>query len=86
MGTMKSQKLRADLARARQNALQWQARAKDIEKRIKEAEDQEIVQSVREIVATPEELAEILASIRAMREPETGCRREEIKEETGHEE
>lgn len=45
---VRSQRLRADLERARQNALQWQARAKDIEKRIMEAENQEIVQAVRE--------------------------------------
>lgn len=36
---VRSQRLRADLERARQNALQWQAREKDIEKRIMEAEN-----------------------------------------------
>lgn len=82
---MKSQKLRADLEKARQNALQWQARAKDIEKRIKEAENQEIIQTVREIVTTPEDLAKVLASIRAMKEPETGNEEMEIKEETENE-
>lgn len=82
---VRSQRLRADLERARQNALQWQARAKDIEKRIMEAENQEIVQAVREIVAAPEELAQVLASIRAMKEPQTGYEREKIKEETEHE-
>lgn len=82
---MKSQKLRADLERARQNALQWQARAKDIEKRIKEAENQEIIQTVREIVTTSEDLAKVLASIRAMKEPETGCEKEETKEEKNNE-
>lgn len=82
---VRSQRLRADLERARQNALQWQARAKDIEKQIREAENQEIVQAVREIVAAPEELAQVLASIRAMKEPQTGYEREKIKEETEHE-
>lgn len=82
---VRSQRLRADLERARQNALQWQARSKDIEKQIREAEDKEIVQAVREIVAAPEELAQVLASIRAMKEPQTGYEREKIKEETEHE-
>lgn len=83
---VRSQRLRADLERARQNALQWQARSKDIEKQIREAEDKEIVQAVREIVAAPEELAQVLASIRAMREPQTTKRETEVKEENGYEE
>lgn len=40
---------------------------------------------MREIVAAPEELAQVLASIRAMKEPQTGYEREKIKEETEHE-
>lgn len=40
---VRSQRLRADLERARQNALQWQARSKDIEKQIRETKNQEIV-------------------------------------------
>lgn len=83
---VRSQRLRADLERARQNALQWQARAKDIEKRIREAENQEIVQAVREIVTTPEELAEVLASIRAMKEPQIRQMETGVKEESGYEE
>lgn len=83
---VRSQRLRADLERARQNALQWQARAKDIEKRIREAENQEIVQAVREIVAAPEELAQVLASIRAMKEPQIRQMETGVKEESGYEE
>lgn len=83
---MRSQKLRADLERARQNALQWQARAKDIEKRIREAENQEIVQAVREIVAAPEELAQVLASIRTMKESQIRQMETGVKEESGYEE
>lgn len=85
MSMTRSQRLRADFERARQNALQWQARSKDIEKQIREAEDKEIVQAVREIVADPEELVQVLASIRAMKEPETGHQREEKQEVTEHE-
>lgn len=83
---MKLERLRQDLIRARQNALQWQARAKDIEKRIREGENQEIVQAVREIVATPEELAQVLASIRAMKEPQIRQMETGVKEESGYEE
>lgn len=83
---MKLERLRQDLARARQNALQWQAQVKDIEGKIVETENQEIVQAVRGIAATPEELAGILASIRAMREPQIRLVETEVKEESGYEE
>ena len=78
---MKLERLRKDLARARQNALQWQARAKDIERRITETENQEIIRAVREIVVTPEELAKVLESIRAMKQPSAGAENERIEEE-----
>ena len=78
---MSLERLRKDLARARQNALQWQARAKDIERRITETENQEIIRAVREIVVTPEELTQVLASIRAMKQPSVGTEKERIEEE-----
>lgn len=83
---MNLERLRKDLARARQNALQWQARAKDIEKRITETENQEIIRAVREIVIAPEELSEVLASIRAMKQPPAGTGNDRIEEERGNEE
>ena len=78
---MSLERLRKDLARARQNALQWQARAKDIERRITETENQEIIRAVREIVVTPEELTQVLASIRAMKQPLVETEKERIEEE-----
>lgn len=83
---MNLERLRKDLARARQNAEQWQARVKDIEEKITETENQEIVRVVREIVVTPEELAKVLASIRAMKQPSAGNGYERIREETENEE
>lgn len=78
---MSLERLRKDLARARQNALQWQARAKDIERRITETENQEIIRAVREIVVTPEELTQVLASIRAMKQPLVETEKERVEEE-----
>lgn len=78
---MNLERLRKDLARARQNALQWQARAKDIERRITETENQEIIRAVREIVVTPEELTKVLESIRAMKQPSAGTGNDRIEEE-----
>lgn len=83
---MSLERLRKDLARARQNALQWQARAKDIERRITETENQEIIRAVREIAVSPEELAEVLASIRAMKQPQIGTGDGRIEEESRDEE
>ena len=83
---MKLERLRKDLARARQNALQWQARAKDIERRITETENQEIIRAVREIAVSPEELAEVLESIRAMKQPQIGTGDDRIEEESRDEE
>lgn len=83
---MSLERLRKDLARARQNALQWQARAKDIERRITETENQEIIRAVREIAVSPEELAEVLKSIRAMKQPQIGTGDDRIEEESRDEE
>lgn len=58
-------KLRDDLARAKEKAAEWQAKARDIERQITEQENLEILRTVRSIVASPEELPELLARIRA---------------------
>lgn len=66
---MKVERIRADLEKARQKAAEWQARAKDLERRLTEQEDLEIIQAVRSITASPEELGDILRRIRSMRLP-----------------
>ena len=53
---MKIERLKADLEKARQKAAEWQARAKDIERQITEHENMEIIQTVRSVTASPEEL------------------------------
>lgn len=66
---MKIEKLREELEKAKQKATEWQARAEDIERRVTEQENLEIIQAVRSITASPEELNGILQMIRSMKEP-----------------
>ena len=65
---MRTEKIREELEKARQKAAQWQARAKDLERQLTEQENLEIIQAVRSITASPEELGDILGRIRAMKE------------------
>ena len=61
--------LRADLVRAKEKASEWQARVRDIERQITEQENLAIIQAVRSIAAAPEDLREILDTIRAAKGP-----------------
>ena len=73
----KKDKLRADLVRAKEKASEWQARVRDIERQITECENTEILQAVRSVAATPEELRDVLNMIRAVNEPSaTNIRKE----------
>ena len=65
---MKLEKLKAELEKAKQKAAEWQARVKDIERQITEQENIEIIQAVRGITASPEELKTILGMIQSMKE------------------
>lgn len=65
----KKDKLRADLVRAKEKASEWQARVRDIERQITECENTEILQAVRSVAATPEELRAVLNMIRAVNGP-----------------
>lgn len=81
---MKIDRLREELEKARQKAVEWQARAKDIERRITEQENLEIIQAVRSITASPEDLKDILTRIRSMKELlEQEQIREEAKQDEG---
>ena len=64
---MKIERLKADLEKARQKAAEWQARAKDIERQITEHENMEIIQTVRSVTASPEELKTILGLIQSIK-------------------
>lgn len=67
---MRIDRLKADLEKAKQKAAEWQARTKDIERQITEQENMEIIQAVRGISASPEELQTILGLIQSMKEPQ----------------
>lgn len=77
------EKLNAELEKARLKAAEWQARAKDLERQVREQENLEIIQAVRGVTASPEELRGILAAIQAMQEPPAGNNHLIKKEETG---
>lgn len=65
----KIEKLKIELARAREKSSEWQARVRDIEKQIIDCENTEILQTVRGIAASPEELRGLLDILRAAKEP-----------------
>ena len=65
----KIEKLKAELLRAKEKASEWQARARDLERQITEQENLEILQVVRGVAATPEELRGLLDMLRASRTP-----------------
>ena len=82
---MRIDRLKAELEKARQKTAEWQARARDIERQITEQENMEIIQAVRGITASPEELPKILGLIQSMKEiPQTDAIMK--KEETDRDE
>lgn len=65
----KLEKLKTELARAKKKSGEWQARVRDIEKQITDCENMEILQAVRSIAASPEELRGLLDMLRAVKDP-----------------
>ena len=78
---MKIERLKTELNKARQKANQWQARAKDIERQITEQENMEIIQAVREIRVSPEELKGLLGKLKSMENPQIPDSSKEEKNE-----
>ena len=68
MRTDKIERLKAELVKARAKSAEWQARVRDLEKQITECENLEILQTVRGIASSPEELRGLLDMIRAAKE------------------
>jgi len=62
-------RLKAELVRAKEKTNEWQARVRDIERQITECENMEILQTVRSVAVTPEELRNLLDKIRAVKGP-----------------
>lgn len=63
---MKIDRLRADLEKAQQKAAEWKAKVEDIERQITEQENFAIIQAVRGIAVSPEELPAVLERIQSM--------------------
>lgn len=76
---MNTEKLKAELTRAREKAALWQARVRAYEKKLTAQENMEILQAVRNVAATPEELRGLLDTIRAAQEPAAST---DMKEES----
>ncbi len=66
---MKINKLKTELEKAKEKAAEWQARVRDLEKQITECENLEIVRTVRDIAASPEELRGLLDMLRRTGKP-----------------
>lgn len=64
---MRIDRLKADLEKAKQKVTEWQARVRDIERQITEQENLAIIQAVRGIAVTPQELPAVLEKIQAMK-------------------
>jgi len=62
---VKRERIRADLANAREKASQWQARARDFERQLTELENTEILRMVHDVASSTEELRGLLDLIRA---------------------
>lgn len=65
---MRIDKLNEEIERAKTKAAQWQARVKDLERKKTEQENLEILQTVRGIAASPEEIQDILTQLRSAKE------------------
>jgi len=62
---MKIDRLQEELVKTKEKANQWQARVRDLEKQITEQENLQILQTVRSIATTPEDLRNVLNMLRA---------------------
>lgn len=65
----KRERIRADLANAREKVNQWQARARDFERQLTELENMEILRMVHDVASSPEELRSLLNLIQAAQMP-----------------
>lgn len=66
---MKIERINAGIVKAKEKIAEWQAHLHDLEKQKTEQENLEIIQAVRGITASPEEIRHILELIRSAKEP-----------------
>lgn len=83
---MKIDRINTDIAKAKEKIAEWQARLRDLEKQKTEQENLEIIQAVRGVTASPEEIRDILELIRSAKEPPKPTNTTLKEEPTQHEE
>ena len=66
---VKRDRIRADLANAREKINQWQARARDFERQLTDLENTEILRMVHAVASSPEELRGLLALLQPAQTP-----------------
>ena len=65
----KRDRIRADLANAREKINQWQARARDFERQLTDLENTEILRMVHAVASSPEELRGLLDLLQTVQTP-----------------
>lgn len=61
-------KLEEEIEKTKNKLVELQARLKELEKQKVEAENMEILQAVRSVIASPEEIEEILKQVKGIKE------------------
>lgn len=66
---VKRERIRADLANAREKVNQWQARVRDFERQLTDLENTEILRMVHAVASSPDELRDLLNLLQAAQMP-----------------
>ena len=82
----KLEKIDKELDKAREKAAEWQAKVRDLEKQRQEEENSMIVQAVRSLKLTPNELAANFRNHTITTSSQVVTKHDEAKEDTEHEE
>lgn len=78
---MRIDRIITDIAKAKEKIAEWQARLRDLERQKIEHENLEILQAVRGMATTPEEIRDLLDLLKTTKEPPTPTLSTNIKEE-----
>lgn len=78
---MRIEKISTDIAKAKEKIAEWQARLRDLEKLKIEQENMEILQVVRSIGTSPEEIRDLLDLLKSTKEPPNSAITTNMKEE-----
>ncbi len=75
---VKRDRIRADLANAREKINQWQARARDFERQLTDLENTEILRMVHAVASSPEELRGLLDLLQTVQTPNDNITDQEV--------